>query len=83
MRNIQQRCLEVVKIRFVLDIRKNFFSERVMMQWHRLPREEVESPSLEVFKNHMDVALSNMVSGHGGDRLVVEHDNLRSLFQPL
>jgi len=26
----------------------------------------VESPSLEVFKNHGDVGLRDMVSGHGG-----------------
>jgi len=28
-----------------------------MLQWHRLPREVVESPSVEVFQNHVDVAL--------------------------
>ena len=42
----------------------------------------MESPSLKVFKNHVDVALSDMVSGHGGDGLMVGLDDYSGLFQP-
>lgn len=39
----------------------------------------MESLPLEVSKNHGDVALRDMVSGHGGGGLVVELDNLSGL----
>ena len=53
-----------------------------MRYFHKLPKEVVESPSLEVLKKRVDVALRDMVSGHGGDGLMLGLDDLSGLFQP-
>ena len=47
--------------RFRLDIRKKFFTQRVVMHWNRLPKEVVVAPSLEAFKARLDVALGSLV----------------------
>ncbi|KFV11879.1 hypothetical protein N340_07497, partial [Tauraco erythrolophus] len=47
--------------RFRLDIRKKFFTMRVVEHWNRLPREVVDAPSLETFKARLDEALSNLI----------------------
>ena len=47
--------------RFRLDIRRRFFTQRVVTHWNRLPKEAVDAPSLEAFKARLDVALGSLV----------------------
>lgn len=49
---------------FHLKVGKHFFTVRVMEQWHWFPREEVESPSLEILQDHM--ILGNLLEQGAG-----------------
>ncbi|GAB0188439.1 hypothetical protein GRJ2_001309200 [Grus japonensis] len=53
--------LKLKEGRFRSDIRKKFFTVRVVRHWKRLPREVVDAPSLEVFQARLDGALGNVV----------------------
>ncbi|KAK4829422.1 LOW QUALITY PROTEIN: hypothetical protein QYF61_004297 [Mycteria americana] len=46
--------------RFRLNVRKKFFTVRVVRHWNRLPREAAHALSLEVFRARLDGALSNL-----------------------
>ncbi|KFO94655.1 hypothetical protein N320_12186, partial [Buceros rhinoceros silvestris] len=40
--------------RFRLDLRKKFFTLRMVKNWHWLPREVVDAPFLETFQVRLD-----------------------------
>lgn len=42
-------------------IRKHFFTLKMVRHWSRLPREAVESPSLETFKTQLDVTMGSLL----------------------
>jgi len=43
-----------------LDIRRKFFTQRVVTHGNRLPKEAVDAPSLQAFKARLDVALGSL-----------------------
>ena len=47
--------------RFKLDIRRKFFTQRMVKHWNKLPKEVVDAPSLEAFKARLDVTLGSRV----------------------
>jgi len=58
---LKYRKFQLEQRKFQLNMRKNFFTLRVMEPWNRLPREVVESPSLEKFKTRLDKVLCSLL----------------------
>jgi len=50
--------------KFRLNMRKKFFPLRVTEHWNRLPREVVESPSVEIFKPCLDAVLCSLIRSY-------------------
>ncbi|KFQ29827.1 hypothetical protein N331_07228, partial [Merops nubicus] len=44
-----------------VQLRKKFFTLRVVKHWPRLPREVLETPSLKTFRVGLNTALSNLI----------------------
>jgi len=54
-------ALEKIGIAGILDIRKKSLTVRVVRHWNRLPRDVVDAPSMETFKERLDQALGNLM----------------------
>ena len=57
----RRKGFQIKEGRFRLDIRKKFFTVRLVRHWKRLPRDVVDAPSLETFKARPHQALGNLV----------------------
>jgi len=79
---MRENGLKLCQRRVRLGVSNNFFSRRVVMQWLRLPRQWWDPPSLWVFKEHGDVSLRDVVSGHSRVGLEVDLGN-REVFSYL
>ncbi|KFQ25055.1 hypothetical protein N331_11623, partial [Merops nubicus] len=53
--------LKLHQRRFRMYVRKNFFTEKVVKNWNRWPREVVDSPSLDILKSYVDMMLRDMI----------------------
>lgn len=51
--------------KFHINTQKNLFSVRVMEHWNRLPRKVMKSPSMQMFKTHLnDLSMRPVIVGY-------------------
>jgi len=64
---IRENGFKLYEGRNRLDVRKKFFNQRVVRCWNRLPREAVDTPSLEAFKARLVGILGKLDPGQAGN----------------
>jgi len=74
--------LKLEHTKFHTNMQKNLFMVKMTEYWNRLPREVVESPTMEIFKTHLDTHLCNLLQGACFSSRVGLGDLLRSLSTP-
>ena len=58
--------LKIRGVQFRSELRRNFFTQRVVNLWNSLPVEVVEATSLNIFKSWVDRFLTDKgIKGHG------------------
>ena len=58
-RDTRGHCKKLDKERCSREIRRNFFSQRVVSAWNGLPESVVTAPSVNAFKNRFDAHWKN------------------------
>ena len=61
----RRHSLKIRGNRFRTELRRNFFTQRVMNLWNFLPSEAAEATSLNVFKARIDTFLNKGIKGYG------------------
>jgi hypothetical protein len=51
---------KIIKVRSRLEIRRNYFSQRVVNEWNKLPQYVVEAQSVNAFKSRLDSYWKNV-----------------------
>ena len=59
-RDLRGHTRKLLKVRSRLEVRSNFFSNRVVNTWNSLPDKVVTAPSLNCFKSRLDKFWENL-----------------------